>query len=105
VHVFVAPRLMTAWWRRVLGKTTDVSFVVPVGTPVWGKELHEPLIIGIYLPLRKQAPWRVRGTEEAEQLEGSLRGVWKDDFSGAGLILRKFLGRSIHLGAVPQHLL
>ena len=105
MHVFVAPRLMTAWWRRVLSKATDVSFVVPVGTPVWGKEQHEPLILAIYLPLRKNAPYRIRGTEEAERLERELRCVWKDDFAGARVILRKFLGRSIALGALPQHLL
>ena len=105
VHVFVVPRLMTAWWRRVLGKATDVSFVVPVGTPVWGKDQHEPLILAIYLPLRKNAPWRVRGSAEAERLERSVRGMWKDDFKGAGSLLCKFLGRSVDLAAVPQHVL
>ncbi len=105
VHVFVVPRLMTAWWQRVMAKTTDVLFIVPVGSPVWGKEQHEPLIFGIYLPLRKQAPWRIRGTGEAEQLERTLRGMWKDDFQGSRTVLRKLLGRSNNLAAMPQHVL
>jgi hypothetical protein len=105
VHVFVVPRLMTAWWRRVLNKATDVSFVVPVGTPVWGKDQHEPLILAIYLPLRKSYPWRLRGSEEAGKLERSVREVWKDDFGSARTLLRKFLGRSVDMAALPQHLL
>ncbi len=105
VHVFVVPRLMTAWWQRMMSKATDVTFTVPVGTPVWGKDQHEPLIFGISLPLRKQVPWRVRGTKDAERLERSVREVWEDDFKGAGTILREFLASSIDLAAVPQHLL
>ena len=104
-HVVFIPRLMSAWWMRMLRKATDVSFVIPVGTPVWGKDMHEPLILAVYFPLRKNAPWRIRGTEEAERLERSVREVWKDDFGGAGPLLCKFLGDSRRLAAVPQHLL
>lgn len=106
MHVVLIPRLMSAWWMRMLRKATDVVLVIPAGSSaVWGNEQHEPLILAISLPLRKDAPWRVRGTDEADGLEGDLRGMWKNDFRGTRSVLRKLLVRSGELAAVPQHLL
>ena len=36
VHLFFCPRLMTALWRKVLHKASDVAFLIPPQTPLRG---------------------------------------------------------------------
>jgi hypothetical protein len=43
----IIPRLMTARWRKLLRKATDVLITIPVGTPIWPSKRHEPLVIAI----------------------------------------------------------
>ncbi|KAL7575469.1 hypothetical protein ACA910_007367 [Epithemia clementina (nom. ined.)] len=50
-HILIAPALMTSRWRKRLGRVADVVFTVPVGTALWCKDQHEPLIVAFVLPL------------------------------------------------------
>jgi hypothetical protein len=91
VHVVVIPRLMTALWRKVLEKTCDVSFTVPVGTVVWGSEEHEPLVLTIALPLSRDPPWRHKRADSTVDCEAEMHGVWKADFARSGSLLRELV--------------
>ena len=44
VHVIVIPRLLTALWRKQMGKLSDVMLTVPMGCPAWQADNLEPLI-------------------------------------------------------------
>ena len=79
-HVFVCPALMTPRWRRKLGKIADFVFHIPVGSSVWSKDQHEPLIVGLICPLLSSSPWQVRhcGSALARVRQG-LSQVWSKD--------------------------
>ena len=79
-HVFVCPALMTPRWRRKLGKIADFVFHIPVGSSVWSKDQHEPLIVGLICPLLSSSPWQVRhcGSALARVRQG-LSQVWSED--------------------------
>jgi hypothetical protein len=56
------PHLMTATWRKLLGKLCEHIFTVPLGTHLWPMDHHEPLVIGFYLPLSSHKPWGLQCT-------------------------------------------
>lgn len=74
-HIVICPRLTTNRWRKQLSKVCDVVFTVPVGTHFWGVREHEPLLVGVALPLISHRPWRLRGVPLLERTIGELSGV------------------------------
>jgi hypothetical protein len=40
-HIVIIPTLMTSRWRKQLTKVSDVNFVIPLGSDMWPKEMHE----------------------------------------------------------------
>ena len=99
-HVFVVPRLMTAWWNRKIRKATDVHLTIPVSSPIWPRGEHEPLTVSICLPLSRRKPWRHKETRGVEQLGRSLSGMWKTQPERTGSVLREFLLRAWRDAAV-----
>jgi hypothetical protein len=90
-HMFVCPAIMSCRWRKKLGKIADVVFTLPVGTVLWGKEQHEPVIIGLTCPLLNCSPWQVRKCDElVERLVQDLQGMWSADLIQNRDRLRKF---------------
>ena len=87
-HVFVVPRLMTHMWRRNLGKSADVLFLVPAGVPFWGSSQFEPLIIAIVFPLAHVSsytgPWFVKGTDMGLHYERALAAGFSKPAAGPG---------------------
>ena len=57
-HIFVCPALMTAYWRKTLGKIADTSFTVKPGSSIWPFEMLEPLTIAFVKPLLPHSPWK-----------------------------------------------
>jgi hypothetical protein len=55
-HVFVIPRLFSPRWMRLLYKLADFVFHIPPGSPHWPCTMHEPLFVGISLPLLNRNP-------------------------------------------------
>lgn len=89
-HIFVCPRLFTHAWRKGLMKTADCCFYVPVGSiPQWPAEMHEPLMIGVFLPFISSYPWQLRRSEPVLEVERELREVWKRKDGSERLVLRK----------------
>jgi hypothetical protein len=85
-HIMVVPRLMTARWRKLLGKARDVMITIPVGTPVWPASEHEPLILAISFPLISHRPWRLRGSRLTDSLSIDLSDMWTEAFDGTGIV-------------------
>jgi hypothetical protein len=55
-HVVLVPRLMTARWRKLIGKVCNLVFTVPIGSHVWALSQFEPLTAELYLPLSRHKP-------------------------------------------------
>ena len=94
VHVVVVPRLLTALWRKQLGKLTDVMLTVPLGCPTWQADNLEPLILAISLPLSHSLPWRFRNTPVTQDVEQRLPQMWLSSFGDIGHTLRKLLRKA-----------
>jgi hypothetical protein len=94
-HVFICPALMTASWRKQLGKVADVMFTIPAGTEsIWPSSMHEPLVVALICPLLSCRPWRVRGSRWMVEFEDQMRGMWSNDLQVERRNLRKFWLRS-----------
>jgi hypothetical protein len=102
MHLVVIPRLMTARWRKMLGKICDLIFTVPVGTLFWSNTQFEPLIVGLYLPLSRHKPWRLKGTPMLDRVEGQLRDLPTTCHEWGRDILRKLLEQSRKLDSLPE---
>lgn len=89
-HIFLCPALMTARWRKRLGKVSDAMFTVPVGTLLWGVEMHEPVVVSLICPLLHCRPWQVRDTDLVVELQEQVSGVWSTDLNREWTALRKF---------------
>ena len=90
-HIFVCPKLMTPRWRKLLLRTCDVSFYVDVGAEHWGLNMHESLLIGIYLPLLHCPPWSLRRSKSVLTVERKLRQVQQTETGTQSSVLCKFL--------------
>jgi hypothetical protein len=55
-HIFVIPRLFSPQWMQLLYKLADLVFHIPPGSPHWPCTMHEPLFVGIALPLLNRNP-------------------------------------------------
>jgi hypothetical protein len=86
-------------------KACDLSFVIPLGCPIWPCDQHEPLICLVCLPLSRNAPWRHKGSDEVIRLERDLRGMLPQNFERTGFVLRQFLERARALAAVQGDVL
>jgi hypothetical protein len=99
VHIVLVPRLLTALWRKRLGKTSDLLFTVPLESKVvWKRENHEPLMCAVCLPLSKDSPWSHRGTSRIKKVLRRLPALWETGDDAAGRILRELLGTARALG-------
>ena len=84
-HIFLIPRLFTPRWMRLLYKLSDFVFHVKPGSRFWPSDMHEPLFVGISLPLLNRYPWSLRGTpllvgleRQLCQVQGQGRGDGRD---------------------------
>jgi len=75
LHLVVIPRLMTASWRKLLGKICDFIFTVPIGVSFWPESNHEPLLLGLYFPLLPFSPWQLRFTNLLDGLAQQLSSL------------------------------
>jgi hypothetical protein len=102
MHLVLIPRLMAAHWRKMLGKICDLVFTVPAGTDIWSYSQYEPLIVGLYLPLSKHRPWKLRGTPMLERVERLLRKLPLSDIGWGRHILRKLLKQARELETLQE---
>jgi hypothetical protein len=94
-HIVLVPRLMTALWQKILSKTLDLLFTVPLESKVlWPKENHEPLICAVCLPLSQESPWRHRGSARVTGVLQRLPPLWETGDDSPQRILRQLLGKA-----------
>ena len=103
-HVFVCPKLMTPWWRKILLQTCDFSLYVDVGPEYWKIDMHESLLIGVYLPLLPCFLWSLRRSISVLALERKLRQVSKTQARSQGSVLCQFLSFARRLSSMPEGL-
>jgi hypothetical protein len=101
-HLFVAPRLMTARWRRRVAKLSDFRFHLDAGFDHWGKERHEPLLIFVCLPLSCHRPWKLRGCRFVGQAEGKLCQLSGGPEGRVRRVLRQLLIKARKLESLPE---
>jgi hypothetical protein len=108
-HAVVIPRLMTARWRKLLGKICCLTFTVPIDSDVWNLSQFEPLIVGLYLPLSRHQPWSLKRTPLLDRVERMLSSLPPAHPRWGRLILREFLLQARTLESMPgsmvQHML
>lgn len=93
-HIFICPRIMCQEWIKHLFKSADLVLVIPAGQDYWSKEMHEPLVLGLYLPYVKCEPWEWKKSQLMLDLAGKLRGVWKEGKGTEGDILSQLWSAS-----------
>jgi hypothetical protein len=55
-HIFLIPHLIAPAWLCMFYKPAGVIFTIPVGSPLWPFNMHEPLFVGIALPFIRCRP-------------------------------------------------
>jgi len=101
-HIFLIPRLFSPAWLRLFYKFADFMFVIPVGSPLWPHNMHEPLFVGISLPFIRCRPWSLRGTPLLVELAGRLREVFKSGEGDGRNILCQLLRIPGRLGSMSD---
>jgi hypothetical protein len=101
-HMFVAPRLMTARWRRRVAKLADFRFTLDAGFEHWKKGRHEPLLIFVCLPLSVHSPWKLRGCRFVGQAEGKLRKLSGSSPGRVGAVLRQLFIKARNMDRLPE---
>ena len=87
---------------RMLYKVSDVVLKIPAGSRHWPSNMHEPLLIGISLPLLTRNPWTLRGTPLLVGLERELHQVLRSGEEDGGDLLRKLLRTPRQLASVSE---
>lgn len=105
-HIFICPRHMMPLWRRLLYKNCDFVCIIPAGPSFWPSHMHEPLILGIVLPLIPHRPWELRGTPKLLGMgrKMSKPKMWEAGEEHGGRILRQLLSLPRELARMPQRL-
>jgi hypothetical protein len=103
-HIVLCPRLMTSRWRKLLGKICDLVFTIPLGAECWSFSQHEPLIVGLSLPLCRHPPWKLRGTPLIECVERKMRDLPPTAPGWGRLVLRELLKQTRSLDTLSPGL-
>ena len=101
-HIFLIPRLFTPRWSRLFHKLSDFVFHLPPGSSYWPCEMHEPLFVGISLPLTHRPPWSLRRTPWLVGLEREMRRVQTTGETDGRDILCKLLRTPSRLASVSE---
>ena len=87
----------------MLYKVSDIVVKIPPGSPHWPSNMHEPLFMGISLPLLIRNPWTLRGTPLLVGLERELHQVLCSSEKDGRDLLRKLLQTPRQLASVSEN--
>ena len=102
-HIFIVPRLCSPLWMKQVYKAADIVFELPVGHPVWPRDLHEPLLIAIVFPFIRNKPWQLRGTPKMYEMASKLRRLFQAEDMDARDLLRQFWDQCHRLRTMPEN--
>jgi hypothetical protein len=103
-HIFLIPRLYSPLWLRMFYKLSDFVFRLSPGSHYWPHAMHEPLFVGIALPLSSRPPWTFRGTPLLVAMERELRIMLAGGEADGGDIVRKLLRIPGRVASMPEDL-
>jgi hypothetical protein len=86
----------------MLYKVSDIVVKFPAGSQHWLSNMHEPLFIGISLPLLTRKPWTFRITPLLVGLERELHQVLRSGEEDGRDLLRKLLRTLRQLASVSE---
>ena len=103
--IVLVPGLLRPEWFRRFRRVVDFYFFAPAGAiDAWPKSMHEPLTIGVYLPLLRHDPWDWRRVPFLVPFGISLSALYKKGDSSGGNLLREFWEASNWIAHVPERL-
>jgi hypothetical protein len=98
--------LCTCHWRKQLLKVVDVCITLNPQYPFWDESQHEPLLLGICLPLLPNEyrfrPWKLKTTKFVEQFAREVHGMQSASVEMDWDILRKFLVQARGIPTLPN---
>jgi hypothetical protein len=100
--IVLIPRLLKPEWFRRFARLVDCYFVVSAGTPVWGREMLEPLFVGLYLPLLRYRPWDWSRVPLLVAFGRKMSSVLKENHEGGGNLLRELWLSAIWIQNMPE---
>ena len=75
-HIFLIPRLCTSHYRKQLLKACDAVLTINVTNPFWDSHMHEPLLLGLRLPLLppefRFRPWHLKHSKLVDELKSQV---------------------------------
>jgi hypothetical protein len=104
-HVVLIPRLLY-WeeWQSRFEKEMDLWFVLHTGS-VWPHTAHEPLLVGISLPMYRSYPWYLRlETQKVVEIGRDLSRLSKESHLQVGSYLRQLWSNPRALPKVPRRM-
>jgi hypothetical protein len=102
--VVLIPCLMKPYWFRRFTRAMDFYFVIPTGSSIWGLENHEPVYVGVYLPLLNYRPWEWRRVPFLVGFARTLSTLHKTDFANGWDLLRQFWRAALWIQNMPESL-
>ena len=103
--VVVVPRLLRTEWGRRFSRITDVFFEIPPGAePYWPSSMHEPLVVGLYLPLLRHKPWDWRRVPFLVPFGRALSAMFAQDATAGAALLREFWEATLWVATLPEKL-
>ena len=103
--IVLVPALLRPEWFRRFRRAVDVYFFVPAGAiEAWPLSMHEPLTVGLYLPLLRHEPWDWRRVPFLVPFGRSLSALYKKGDTSGGSLLREFWEASSWIADMPERL-
>jgi hypothetical protein len=103
LHVFTCLHLFTHHWRKQLFKVADLVIELPPSPRTeWSADMHEPLLLGLTLPLLSSPPWSLRNANRVLELGREVRRLWDVPGQDVGRILCKLCQLAPSLASLPK---
>jgi hypothetical protein len=99
-HIFICPRLMCSRWYKFILKASDVLLLIPIGSPCWSADQHEPLILAITFPLSRSHPWKQGKSAHVQHQGKFVQGMLSGNFGQSRIELRKLIIHSWEMGCM-----
>jgi hypothetical protein len=101
-HIFRIPHLYSPLWMQMLYKLSDFVFKLLPGSRHWPLYMHEPLFVGILLPLLTRNPWSLQRMLLLVDLDRQLCQVLCSREGDGGDILHKLLQTPRQLASMSE---
>lgn len=103
--IVLVPTLLTFEWFRRFTRVVDFYFTIPPGgIAEWPISMHEPLTIGIYLPLFRHCPWDWKRVPFVVSFGIALSAMHKTSETDPRDLLRKFWAACTGVTGMPKRM-